>query len=492
MFSQAHGQKKRRAPAGRVRCDVAVTAFVPTPECYHGDSCEKMTGMARLAWFSPMPPVKTGIAVYSAEVVQALRGDPLEDHLIDVYPERAAHDFIWRHLQQPYDLIVYQLGNSSYHDYIWPYLFRYPGLAVLHDGHLHHARAATLLRQGRADDYRTEFAANHPDLSVEAAELAVAGFDNHLYYSWPMTSLVIEASRATAVHAPILAEELRARHPSACVSTIRLSHGDAMSDDRVREARVRVRSRYGIRDDAVLFGVFGGLTPEKRIPQVLAALAATLSYLPHVRLLLAGAPASHYDVAQDVRNRRLEGAVTVAGYLERTDDFTDHLAACDVSLNLRWPTAREVSGPWLRALAAGRPTITMDLAHLADVPSLDPRTWRVAAGGAAHDAATPPVTVAVDVLDEDHSLRLAMRRLAMDADLRARLAAAARAYWEREHSPQQMTGDYQRVIAQAIQGPRVLRSSGPQVPAHLLDCADRKLHELLDPFGLRPDLWSNI
>ena len=27
--------------------------------------------------------------------------------------------------------------------------------------------------------------------------------------------------------------------------------------------------------------------------------------------------------------------------------------ACDVSLNLRWPTAREMSGPWLRALAAG-------------------------------------------------------------------------------------------------------------------------------------------
>ena len=30
----------------------------------------------------------------------------------------------------------------------------------------------------------------------------------------------------------------------------------------------------GIADDAVLFGVFGGLTPEKRIPQVLAALRA--------------------------------------------------------------------------------------------------------------------------------------------------------------------------------------------------------------------------
>ena len=47
------------------------------------------------------------------------------------------------------------------HDYLWPYLFRYPGLTVLHDAHLHHARAA-LLRTRRADDYRAEFAANHP------------------------------------------------------------------------------------------------------------------------------------------------------------------------------------------------------------------------------------------------------------------------------------------------------------------------------------------
>src|SRR2546430_12142591 len=55
--------------------------------------------------------------------------------------------------------------------------------------------------------------------------------------------------------------------------------------------------------------------------------------------------------------------------------FRSHLAACDVTLNLRWPTARETSGPWLRALAAARATVITDLVHHADVPSLDPRTW---------------------------------------------------------------------------------------------------------------------
>ena len=95
-------------------------------------------------------------------------GRSATDHEIDVFVDeavarvapgtRSAHDFVWRHRQEPYDLTVYQVGNSSHHDYLWPYLFRYPGLTVLHDAHLHHARAAALLRTLRADDYRAEFA----------------------------------------------------------------------------------------------------------------------------------------------------------------------------------------------------------------------------------------------------------------------------------------------------------------------------------------------
>src|ERR671911_1360848 len=117
----------------------------------------------RIAWFSPMPPVRTGIASCSAELVTALR----RRHQIDVYGDKApggesAHDFVWRHRLHRYDLTVYQVGNSSHHDYLWPYLFRFPGLTVLHDGHLHHARAAALLRTRRASAYRAEFSANHP------------------------------------------------------------------------------------------------------------------------------------------------------------------------------------------------------------------------------------------------------------------------------------------------------------------------------------------
>ena len=58
----------------------------------------------------------------------------------------------------------------------------------------HHARAAALLRTRRADDYRAEVAACHPDVSPDLAELAVAGFDTHLVLFGP-GSLMASATR---------------------------------------------------------------------------------------------------------------------------------------------------------------------------------------------------------------------------------------------------------------------------------------------------------
>ena len=149
----------------------------------------------------------------------------------------------------PYDLTVYQLGNSSHHDFLWPYLFRYPGLAVLHDAHLHHARAAALLRTKRAADYRAEFAWNHPAAGADQAELAVAGFDSQLYYAWPMTRLVVEASRLAVVHTPALAAALNEELPHARVEAIHLGHGEPVSDAQARAARAKVRTGRGIPDD---------------------------------------------------------------------------------------------------------------------------------------------------------------------------------------------------------------------------------------------------
>ena len=439
----------------------------------------------RLAWFSPVPPVRSGIAACSAEIVPALRA---RGHVVDVFVDEpvaavasgaySAHEFLWRRRDAAYDLTVYQVGNSSHHDYLWPYLFRFPGLTVLHDPHVHHARAAALLRNKRAGDYRAEFAASHPDDNPDAAELAVAGFDSHLYYMWPMARLVVEGSKVTATHSREMVRRLREEFGPSRVEHVRLSQGTLVSPERERDARRRVRARFGIAPDAVTFGCFGGLTPDKRVPQILAAFAAILPYAPDARLLLGGAAPEHYDLHSDVRTRGLGDRVTVAGYLETDAELTDCIAAADVTLNLRWPTAREISGPWLRSLAAGRPSIVMDLAQTVDVPSIDPRTWA---------GSNEPVVVAVDILDEDHSLRLAMRRLAQDRALRQSLGDAARRHWLREHSPEAMLSDYERLIAETAARP----TPSPSLPPHLIDGGGRLLESLLAPFGLPAPLGQS-
>ena len=462
----------------------------------------------RIAWFSPFPPVKTGIAGRSAELVDMLRE---RTYVIDAYTEARAHDFPWRRRLEPYDLAVYQFGNSSHHDYEWPYALRYPGLVVLHDTHLHHARAALLLREKRVDDYRAEFRWSEPDVSPDAAEMAVAGFDSTLYYDWAFVRSLVEASRLVAVHGRAAREDLietlstTSASPSDFTSrvvSIRLGEGVRVSAEREARARQDVRAKYGIAPDAVLFGCFGGLTPEKRLSQTIAAFRALQPYAPDARLLLAGAAAAHFDVAAElghgiqaeerhgirsthgdasdeihsVHGSEIDG-ITLAGYLETDDELTDHIAACDVILNLRWPTARETSGPWLRALAAGKPTVITDLVHLADVPSLDPRTWTVRP---PTSDLHPPISVAIDILDEDHSLRLAMRRLAGDAQLRARLGSAARAYWSREHSVEGMADDYERIMREAA----ARADPAVHLPAHMRNPGDRRLTALLAPFGI--------
>lgn len=436
--------------------------------------------MSTLAFFSPWPPQPSGVATCAADVVPALAA---AGHGVDVFVDEAlvavskgqdgppapgevrvlsAHDFVWRQARAPYDLPIYQLGNSWSHDFEWPYLFQYPGLVVLHDARLHHARTDTLLRRQRFADYRAEFTYNHPDVPPEAAELAIRGFDGAYYYQWPMRRAVIDASRLVATHSRGEVTILREDHPGRAVEYIALGHGLASIDSSA--ARRAFRARTGIPNDALVFGVLGNAAPEKRITQILRAFASARQWALDGRLLFAGQVDPSLHLEDMLLSYGLRDVTHIAGRL--TDlEFDEAVVACDIGLNLRWPTTREMSGPWLRMLSAGLPTIIVDALHHLDVPTLDPRTWQRHAPEAELTPApeAQAVAVAIDVLDEDHSLRLAIRRLGSDAALRLRLGAAARAYWESNHTVAAMAAGYERAIALALELP----PPDAALPAHL-------------------------
>jgi glycosyltransferase involved in cell wall biosynthesis len=473
--------------------------------------------MPRLSWFTPLPPVKSGIAQYSCELLPALSSLYQIDVFVDrpsISPDERirvfdAHDFLWKHRNDPYDLCVYQMGNAPCHDYMWAYLVRYPGLVVLHDGQLHHARARQLLQQKRYDDYRSEFRFNHPDADPDLAELGVEGLLGSMTYFLPVLRAIVESSRLVVVHNRWLADQIHEAHPHARIDAIDMGVPEASSHVGAAET---IRRRHRIPDHAVVFLALGKVTPEKRILQAIRAMAALTDVAPDTHLLLAGEPVDYYDVIADATTLGVADRVTVAGFVDDAD-VDDYLAASDVCLCMRWPSLRETSASWLRCLAAGRPTITTDLAHTTDIPTLDPRNWSVlearlkprateetprAAGDEprADGEETGPVGVSIDILDEDHSLQLAMRRLATDPGLRAILSGNARTLWGERFRLERMALAYRDVIGRALTLPSPHRATRPPLPVHLLQDGTEHAERLLREAGLfgavRSDLWTGV
>jgi glycosyltransferase involved in cell wall biosynthesis len=448
--------------------------------------------MKRVAWFTPLPPVRSGIARYSVELLSRLGHlyeidgfvDATECHvtsgLAGVF---SAHDFVWKQAVDPYDLIVYQLGNAPCHDYMWPYLVRFPGLVTLHDGQLHHSRARRLLGENRPAHYRAEFLYNHPGADPCLADLGVAGLLGALVQFWPMRRTVLTASRLVLVHNTKLAEDLREEDAAAAVSVVEMGVSEHPAKGSMRQ---HVRTSLGLSPDTILFAAFGKVTPEKRIPQALRALA-TLPLETPWHLVLCGELVDHYDPSADAQALGIADHVTVTGYVDE-DDMSGYVEAVDICICLRWPSSRETSASWLRCLAAGKATIVTDLVHLSDVPSLDPRPqkWAVAGYPAGRDALGHVVRAAcisIDILDEDHSLGLAVRRIAADGSLRETLGQAARQLWTDRFTLDRMASGYERTM-ERVCGTQFNGLQRAGLPAHLLRDGTEHTSAILAEFGL--------
>ena len=473
----------------------------------------------RIAWFSPLPPVRSGVATYSAELLPRLGPEFDVDCFIDCTGETGersswrtptsgasvggrrlaealssttepqapvvfdAHDFVWKQQRTPYDLVVYQLGNAPCHDYMWAYLARYPGLVVLHDARLHQARARRLLNQKRFADYRDEFWYDHPDAAADFVEYAVEGLGGPIYYFWPMLRVLMRTARAIAVHNGRVAAELREQYSNVPVAAIRMgvaafeaTRGTPHDDD--VEAHARVRRELDVPDRALMFAALGRVTAEKRILPILGALGTLVAEGIHAFLLLVGDAAEYPTLAEEIQRCGLGDRVRLTGFV-RDEAIGGYLAAADACLCLRWPTAQETSASWLRCLAAARATVITDLAHLVDVPTLDPSLRESPPGRPA------PIAMRIDLLEEEECLRTAMRRLATDARLRESLARAGHAYWAREHTLEMMAADYRRVIKEAAARPA---PPVADVPAHFANDYTELARGVARQFGLDVDV----
>ncbi len=383
----------------------------------------------------PQTPTTTGIADYAVEVLRALAPgnditafhgpEPADPAALPPGVELRPAAALLESPGDAWDAIYYQLGNGLAHAFLYPLMAARPGIVVLHDLVLHHARAQALLdgpavRAYRADpgdpagraaaeavhaEYAALLEAVYPGRSERLAAVQLGTSGRLLPYAWPLFEDVARAARGVAVHNAFMAREVVAAAPGVPVTLV--PH-PARREPVEAGAVAALRSRLGLGAGEFAVGAFGLLSAEKRIATVARAVARLRRHRPQVRLLLVGpvpdAPRLHAELAGAGLP---EGATLVTGRVPQ-DELATHVEAADAVAHLRWPTARETSGALLRVLAQGRPAVISDLEHLAEIPA--------------------NAVLRADVADEEGELFRALLRLCDDAALRERLGAAA-AHW---------------------------------------------------------------
>jgi glycosyltransferase involved in cell wall biosynthesis len=281
-----------------------------------------------------MPPARTGVADYSAALLQALR--PLADLRMNASSA---------------DVCLYHIGNNSLHRFIYRTAFERPGVVVLHDAVLNHFFLGTLGR----DEYIDEFAYNYGEwMRGAAAKLwdnRARSSQDPLYFQYPMLRRIAEASRAVIVHNPAAARIAREHAPNAVLHEIPHLFAPPHLPDAA--AALRWRTRHGIGLKTFLFGVFGHLRESKRLHSVLDAFERIGDL--DAALLVAG------DFVSTELARALEPCLRRPGIVRiphaPESEFWLMASAVDSCVNLRYPSAGETSGIGIRLMGIGKPVI---------------------------------------------------------------------------------------------------------------------------------------
>lgn len=357
-----------------------------------------------VGFYSPLPPLRSGVADYAQALLGALPAGV-----------RVGADG---------DVNLYHMGNNGLHAGIYQRAIARPGVVVLHDAVLHHFHLGAMARQ----DYVAEFVYCYGGWYRGLAEELWAGrsrsASDERYFRWPMVRRLAERSRAVVVHNAGAAEMVRREAPNATIAIIPHLPLPAPLVDGVELERWR--ARRGILPSHTLFGLMGFLREAKRVMAVLRVFQQLRRHREDIWLLVAGSTASS-DLQRAVEPLLGEPGILREEHLPEAD-FQLCAAACDAGINLRYPAAGESSGMTARWLQVGRPVLVSDTAENGGLPL----------------AACPRVSTG---LSEEEELAAFLIWLADSPVRRAEAGRAARQWAQREMSLPAIADRYWRVLS---------------------------------------------
>jgi glycosyltransferase involved in cell wall biosynthesis len=273
-----------------------------------------------------------------------------------------------------YHAIIYQMGNSHYHSYMFESLLMHPGLVTLHDFclpgfHLHYGESRGLGHRFIADELRRSYPEDR-----EAIEGALASWPLDWEFvrecvrrGWHLNRRILNAAQVMVVHSPWCALETEKGTPHHSGKVVVIPHG--MHPKHISPAeRVAVRERFRLPQDATIYASFGFINAEKMNLQAIEAFAFIAREKAASLFIFAGEEEDGGEARLHAEALGLSSRVRFLGR-QPAEAFNALISITDIGVNLRLPpTNGETSGTLLNLLAAGVPTVVTDVATFSDYP----------------------------------------------------------------------------------------------------------------------------
>ncbi len=380
----------------------------------------------RIAYASPLRPQSSGVSDYSEELLPHLARHAeitlVTDHITPANLALASlPKFELRELDaraKDFDAVIYHIGNAPLYANFYNAALRVPGVIVFHDVVLHHLRAWQTLERGNAAPYFDALRAAYGDAVAEPARANPARINR---FEYPLSEELAQRARGVIVHSDYAARFVRNAAPQVPVARV------PMGISFGKEIRLSdARAKLNLPRDAFLISAFGEIHPHKRITVALEAFAELFHTHPGARLLLIGSESPNYDVIPLLRALNIEAVVSRVGFVEM-QAYQNYIAASDVCLNLRYPTAGETSASLLRLLAAGKTTFVTRTGAYAELPD----------------------DVCVKIEPDAHEKNLLveyLRFFAQNPNVRATLGAKARTYVKQNHTLERAAQGYSEFL----------------------------------------------
>ena len=296
---------------------------------------------------SPMPPAPTGVADYSAALAGAMR----EFGRVELEPRRAG-------------VRLYHLGNNPLHLEVYRRALAEPGIVVLHDAVLHHFLLGTLGERGYIEEFVFNYGEWYRTMAEDLWRNRKRSAADARYFRFAMIKRAAAAARAVVVHNEAAAEIVRRHAPRARVVEIPLLFSPPPAPPACEVERLR--AELGVRPSMTWFAVFGYLRESKRLLSTLRAYAALRKRRQDVAMLIAGDWGS-VDLQRAADPWMRSPGVIRVGHTPKAL-FWKLAHACDVCVNLRYPTAGESSAIGIHLMGIGKPVLVTRGGETAEFP----------------------------------------------------------------------------------------------------------------------------